>query len=114
MKGTGLVYKPGVAEPSVVEFAAPPTLEFLQGAVGGYIEQVPQFDNIRLGERIERCVAFCNETGKLDGLPFNAAATEAWEQALPTGLRDKAGQWLDFLVGPIIVVAGDAEFMAEL
>lgn len=53
---------------------AEPELEVLQKIVGGYIEVVPGF---KLFER-EPCIAFCNEEGKLQGLPYNATATVLW------------------------------------
>jgi Domain of unknown function (DUF3846) len=117
MKGAALIYRPGQAEPEVKLLGAVSDhemLDLLQGAVGGYIEVVPQFDNVRFGEGIERCRAFCNEHGKLQNLAFNEAATEAWEQALPTGLRNPSGAWLDYLVGTVVVVFGDDEFMDAL
>lgn len=115
MRGTALLFKPGEPEPEIFRFASPPTLEFLQEAVGGYIEAVPHFDQIRHGEVIERCIVYCNENGKLDGLPFNAAATEAWDQAIPPSLslRSPDGGWKDYLVGPVLVLFGDRQFMAE-
>lgn len=114
MKGAALIYRPGQAQPERTEFNGAIPIEFLQGAVGGYIEVVPGFFQIRVGDHIEACVAFCNEEGKLDGLPFNATATIEWEHALPTGLRNPQGEWLDWLVGAIVVVFGDADFMADL
>lgn len=114
MRGTALIFRPGKSEPEIVRFTQAPGLDFLQAAVGGYIEVVPHFDNIRHGEVVERCVAFCNEHGKLNRLPVNRAATEAWERAVPTGLRGPLGYWLDFLVGDVVVLFGDREFMAEL
>lgn len=115
MKGTALIYQPGLPSPAIVQLDAPLPIKFLHDLVGGYIEVVPGFDHIRVGDKIECCVAFCNEDGKGRlGLPFNPAATEEWEQAVPTGLRTPRGQWLDFLVGPVVVVFGDDEFMAEL
>lgn len=42
-----------------------PTLEALQQAVGGYIEAV----------ELNGATMFCNEDGKLSGLPLNEAAT---------------------------------------
>lgn len=71
--------------------------------VGGYIEIVPLFDTFQG----EEAVACCNEEGKLDRLPVNTNATEAWWLA--------AGQPLDdFLVGDVVICQGDAEFMASL
>jgi len=45
------------------------TLAQLQAAVGGYVQAVDLTPELTM---------WCNEEGKLQGLPFNAAATLAW------------------------------------
>lgn len=116
MKGFALIFCPGDPTGEVVRFTEPPTLEFMRWAVGGDLELIPGFDKI--GGRC--CVAFCDEHGKLDHrrLPFNLKATILWEQAVRAGgrgaLRDPNGDWVDWLVGPVLVLYGDDEFMAEL
>lgn len=122
MKGKGIIFRPGDLSDEVHEFAAAPTLDWLKAAVGdGFIEVVPGFTTLTVAGvplRQVACVAFCNEHGKLNGLPFNRVATELWETALAdqgSRLRDAAtGRWLDYLVGPIVVLYGDADFMAAL
>jgi hypothetical protein len=63
-------------------------------------------------------VAFCDEDGKKKGLPVNKTATYLWETALRLvkhpGLMTYDGQVYDYLVGSIVVVSGDKEFMEEL
>ena len=91
----------------------------MQTAVGGYIEHVPYFDSIAYGGVVMRCVALCNENGKIDHMPLNQGATVAWERALQrTGVGtlydDKRGKPNDWLVGSIAVLFGDREFMSEL
>lgn len=81
------------------DITAPPSLETLQEIVGGYIEAVPYFNSYGG----EPCVAFCNEEGKLDGLPVNEVATAAWGEVLA-----KHGGLFDLLVGDIVIVTGDA------
>jgi len=76
-------------------------LPALQGIVGGYIEIVPFFSTWHG----ERCVVFCNEHGKLNGLPMNVRATAFWLQQYPTS---------DYLVGDVAIVTGDEEFFTEL
>lgn len=61
-----------------------PTLRDLQNAVGGLIEGVPMDD--------ESFTAFCNEEGKLEGLPVNHAATRF------TGIRG------DVLMGDVVII----------
>ena len=75
-----------------------PALETLQAAVGGYIELIPFFDRYAGSD----CIAYCNETGKIDGLPHNAVAQTLW------------GHTFDNLVGDIAVLTGDDEFMESM
>lgn len=81
---------------------AVPPLEFFQKAVGGSIEVVPGFTR-REGNP---CVAFCNEEGKWEKLPVNPLATTIWLAACPLVQ--------DVLVGPVVIVEGDEEFMRAL
>ncbi len=87
--------------------ATPATLEILQKAVCGYLELVTGFHTI---DR-RSCAVFCNEDGKLKNLPINIRATELWDQALD-GRSIRLPH--DVLVGDVVVVTGDDEFMAEL
>lgn len=127
MNGRALLFLPDEPYGKLLEVLnEPPTLQLMRDAVGGDLELVPGFDAIGADHR--RCVAFCNEHGKLDyrhqpdappyQLPFNLVATLLWERALQargTGqLRDAHGDWVDWLVGPVLVLYGDDEFMAEL
>jgi hypothetical protein len=128
MKGTTLIYRPGGAAPEVATHTATPPLEFLQAAVGGWIEAVPDFASIEVDGAVFLCVAFCNEEGKLTEPPMllNNRAMILWDRALrrltdddgkpvyPNGLLRPNGNPTDVLVGPIIVVTGDAEFMRSL
>lgn len=49
--------------------------DFLSGVVGGWIQAVPLSYDENLGD----LVLWCNEEGKLNGLPVNVAATALWE-----------------------------------
>lgn len=112
MIGFGLTLNPD-GQGVIVQFDAPVSLETLQSAVGGYIEVVPGLDRIqppdKLGGTVP-CVAFCNEEGKLNGLPYNERATKAWADCLNVSLDDIG----DMLVGPVIVLYGDGEFMSSI
>jgi hypothetical protein len=85
------------------EHTSMPGLEFWQKAVGGHIEMVPYWRKAHG----EECVVFCNEEGKMNGLPVNTVATEMWKRASKNPVDD-------YLVGDIVMVTGDAEFMAAL
>lgn len=85
-------------------------LEELQTAVGGFIETVPYLSSITIDEiGPHKCVAFCNEEGKLIGLPLNVVATKMWADQLPEHFALN-----DALYGDVIFVWGDDEFMSAL
>lgn len=63
------------------------SLEMLQARVGGYIEAAPIFDR--------RLTMYCNEEGKLQGLPVNRLATI---------LLDHGAH--DVIVGDVVLVGG--------
>jgi len=102
MKGTVTILKAD-GSVSIRYVTAPLALEELQAAVGGYIETVPYFDKYGPHD----CVAFCNEEGKLNNLPLNEQATQAWQEAVGQPLGD-------VLVGDIIILSGDKEFLKSL
>lgn len=60
-------------------------LQALQGYVGGWIEYVPTRQDVTL---------YCNEEGKIAGLPVNQTATKAFGQEINP----------DYLVGDVIVI----------
>lgn len=70
-----------------------PTLDELQKWVGGYIEAVPYWE-AHLGKP---AVVYCNEEGKLDGLPLNQRATGLWWSVLGQPVDD-------VLVGDVVIV----------
>lgn len=71
-------------------------LDEMQKLVDGYIEVVPYFDTYDG----EKCVAICDEEGKLKGKAMNQSATREWWQAAP--------QWRgqDHLVGDVLIIQG--------
>ncbi len=91
----------------------PSNLEKLQTAVGGSIQIVPMFETFNWSldptdvKKAVECVAFCNEEGKLHGLPFNRLATLLWSNFFDFPLRD-------ILLGDVAIITGDEEFMKEL
>jgi hypothetical protein len=115
MNGFALIFRPDTNVVEVNPLTSDPPLKLLQEAVGGLIEAVPDFHTIELRGTILPCVAYCNEEGKLNGLPFNLAATQAWHYALlrkgAGGLLDKDGTPIDVLCGPVILIAGDDAFL---
>lgn len=72
-------------------------LEFLKGAVGGWVELISN----------RRWSAYCNEEGKLQGLPVNAIATSLAHQiGWPVG--DRLVGTVVFL-GPVDANGNDTE-----
>lgn len=86
------------------EHDSAPDLDFLQQAVGGFIETVPYFETITINGITHPCVAFCNEEGKLENRPYNTIATQHWYHAMRRASND-------YLVGSVIILYGDDEFM---
>jgi hypothetical protein len=75
-----------------VEFApVGKRLQQLQDAVGGWVEAVDLSPTLTM---------WCNEEGKLNGLPFNSLATDLWEESF--------GQ-TDFIKGNVIFTGGTDE-----
>lgn len=87
---------------AVKTFDRPVQLSELQRAVGGYIEEIPRFDRWDG----QPCAAFCNDEGKLKGLRLNHDATTVWRTLNPATS--------DVLVGDVVVVIGDDEFLEAL
>ena len=132
MRGAIYVFR-APSEWEVIELTEPPLLERLQQLVGGYLEAVPQWclfrplANTVVGDPTRpfvSCVAYCNEHGKLNGDVTNTRATIEWDFGLrqlrdrynnpvfPSGLVDpRSGGPSDYLVGTVVVVIGDTEFM---
>jgi len=107
MKGEALIYRPDGRQPERRDLTTSnpeSLLPMLQTLVGGDIEAVPMWVSLPDGRA---CVAFCNEEGKLDELPFNPLATAAWYRAARQPMGDE-------LVGTVVVVFGDEEFMEAL
>ena len=115
MKGTMLIIAPnGVI--TRTELTSAEILESLQKAVGGYLEVVPHFHSIDYDGAIRKCVVMCNEEGKIERpaiLPHNPLASDYWAQAMRRdhGVRSP---FPDYLVGNIVVLFGDREFMEAL
>lgn len=102
MKATTYTYKvDGTVEEKEWDKMIP--LEDLRSAVGGSIETVPYW----VRHKNKPCVAFCNEEGKLHGLKYNAIADTFWA-------LERSAHVYDHLVGDIIVICGDREFMRNL
>lgn len=95
----------------ITELDHVPTLNDLRTGVGGLIELIPYFDSIRHGDSVHPCIAYCNEEGKLHGMKFNLEATKDWAFALARNPMHGRGMLPDYLVGPIVVLWGDTEFM---
>lgn len=108
MQGTLIVIK---ADGNVEtrELCGKPSLETLQGLVGGLIETVPLWDRYLHQGKLRDCVAFCDEEGKIKGRPVNSMATILWRVSYsPMPALD------DVLVGDVIILFGDDEFMESI
>ena len=79
-----------------IKLGTNPSLQRLQKAVGGYIEYVRIPTHIQSMCRFD--FLYCNETGKLDGLPPNPVATML---AFPDGG--------DVIVGNVVLMKDNEE-----
>ena len=71
---------------SMTTLTEAPKYEQLKNAVDGYIETIPYFTKLKyLNRHYVRGRAYCNEEGKLMGLPRNPRAEEFWRASCPTG-----------------------------
>jgi hypothetical protein len=83
----------------IVKMKARPTLAELHEAVGGYIEYVPIME---WAKRLTGCThMYCNDEGKLMGLPLNHLATEMM-------LSDN-----DVIVGNVVLMTDDDDLDRE-
>jgi hypothetical protein len=117
MKGTIISLDADGTE-TVTEVTGEPKYELIKEAIGGgSLEVVPFFSRYVHKDRWVSCVAFCDEEGKLHGLPFNQHATEHWEKSLKAnghpGLIVNGGL-VDHLVGKIAILYGDEAFMRAI
>lgn len=83
-----------------------PATDVIHKAIGGYLETVPYFTTYNGNS----CLAFCNEEGKLKGLPYNHPATAAWSKAFGDDVVSRG----DHLVGNIAVVVGPIEWLRRM
>jgi Domain of unknown function (DUF3846) len=78
------------------------SLEKMQEMVGGYIERIPHFDEYEG----ERCVALCDEEGKIKGKTINIEATKLWYEQ-PRIKYLGGTRFMDQLVGAVVIIQGD-------
>lgn len=109
MKGQIIIITPDSTEATVErrDMTAPPSLPELQELVGGYIELAPMLNHFMTPQGLKPCVAFWNEDGRMLKLPRNNMATAIWSESVPE-LRSQP------IVGNVVVLIGDDEFMASL
>lgn len=77
-----------------------PNYDKLSKAVGGYIQEIPEFKKYN-GIRVN--VAYCNEEGKLTGQLYNRLATVAWRAYLDS-TKQPYSIGMSILVGPVIII----------
>jgi len=109
--------RPGIEVPRIVveEIDHAPELEEIKKQLefksGQLIETIPYFTTLLS----EPCIAFCDEEGKLKGLHYNAIATALWDLACrKDGVLEPGRPLRDYLVGAVIIIAGDKELLRNL
>lgn len=109
MKGQIIIITPDNTEATVErrDVTAAPKLAELQELVGGYIELAPMLNHFMTPQGLEPYVAFWNEDGRMLKLPRTNMATAIWSYSVPE-LRSQP------IVGNVVVLMGDDEFMDSL
>lgn len=104
---------PGSA-PRVIPLERPVTQEEIQDAVGGPIGFIANFDTITQDGTVSLCYAFCDEQARYRERPLNRAATTLWSQALVRRFGAGQAELPEVLLGSVVVITGDSEFMEAL
>ena len=88
----------------------------MQKAVGGYLEVVPHFHSIDYDGAVRKCVALCNEEGKLDrpATDYRTTRRDGYGGKRCSAITASVAPFPDYLVGNIVVLFGDREFMEAL
>jgi hypothetical protein len=97
-----IIIFPHDRQPRIYTASKHPSLVRIRKVVGGYIEMVPLWSTF-LGDP---CVAYCNEEGKLEGLPINKTASISW-------YRNVGRHMNDILCGHVIVIVNLPEDTRE-
>jgi len=82
VKGTLLLYRPGVRQPDVSDFAIEPALEEVERTIGGRPETVAGFLSVEHQGIVRRCVALADRDARARNAPLNVTATLLWDGAL--------------------------------
>lgn len=98
--------------PRLYRATHPLTLRRAHAIVGGYVEAIPRWvTHLHNDGVLYDACALCNEDGKGEGLPVNRLATARWAQAIGMPIHDLVKR--DVLVGHIVLIFGDGEFMED-
>ena len=115
MQGTLHIIPPGSNTPHrIVKLTRAVTLDELQEAVGGFAERIPNFDSIFQDGRVQLCIAFCDEDGKQKNRSENQWANTLWMQAIVRRFGQGKAEPGDVLVGSVVLLTGDTEFLEAL
>ena len=123
MMGRMIIIEPGGSlddPPEVIRVLTQrPAVTDLRAAVDGDLEIVPHWTSIIINGEPCTCVAFCDENAKRPDrhIPMNQRATMLWEGCLNRqgrSLINAHGNWIDYLVGPVVIITGDRELLEAL
>lgn len=116
MKGTLLKIPANDSEIfSRLNLKRPPEYTELTAVIGGgYLEIVPYFKDIITEGVLVPCVAMCDEEGKLKRFSINTRANIMWQASLTRQYGPRRSNIRDVLVGDVLVIFGDPEFMESL
>lgn len=97
-----------------VHLDRPITQKEIQDAVGGPIGFISNFDTVNQEGTISLCYAFCDEQARHRKRPQNRKATTMWSQALVRRFGAGQAELPEVLLGSVVVITGDSEFMEAL
>jgi hypothetical protein len=104
---------PGSA-PRVIRLERPVTEKEIQDAVGGPVGFIANFDTVTQDGTISLCYAFCDEQARHRARPQNRQATTLWSQALVRRFGAGQAELPEVLLGSVVVITGDSEFLEAL
>jgi len=111
MKGTLYIYRTTRMQPEIKEYSSQLPENEINSLIGcENFEVISRFSRYRpsRSQNYLPCFAFCDEDGKRKNLLFNSMATALWEIATRNNFP------VESLLGTVVIVTGDKEFMDAL
>lgn len=83
--------------------------------IDGLLAPIPHFDSwIDASGALRPCVAYADEEAQLKGLDVNHIASAYWTYSILSRRLTPRTDGTHLLLGPVVIVFGDADFMEAL